>query len=127
MLFGIFIVKDALSGLRRFLANETLWKWWKMVFISPQKLVSFSRYWSFWLDFLVMYQNGLIKKIKFISNLTLLQNSVFSRKVLHKLYSYKFPICKNNISLCTMHSLPRKNSVCTVICTCSKIYGCDVV
>ena len=30
--------------------------------ISPQKLFSFTRYLSFCLDFLVMYQNGLIKK-----------------------------------------------------------------
>ena len=26
-----------------------------------------------------------------------------------------------------LQSLPRKNSVCTVICTCGKIYACDVV
>ena len=32
-----------------------------MLFISPQKLIPFSRYSSFCLDFLVMYQNGLIK------------------------------------------------------------------
>ena len=34
-----------------------------MFFISAQKLFSFSRYLSFCLDFLVMYQNSLIKKI----------------------------------------------------------------
>ena len=39
-----------------------------MVFISPQKLFSFSRYSIFCLDFLVMYQNGLIKEIRLISN-----------------------------------------------------------
>ena len=39
-----------------------------MLFISPKKLFSFSRYLSFCLDFLVMYQNGLIKKIRLISN-----------------------------------------------------------
>ena len=33
----------------------------KMLFILPQKLFSFSRYSSFCLDFLVMYQKGLIK------------------------------------------------------------------
>ena len=38
------------------------------LFISPQKLFSFSRYLSFCLDFLVMYRNGLIKKIRLISN-----------------------------------------------------------
>ena len=38
-----------------------------MVFISPEKLFSFWRYLSFCLDFLVIYQNGLIKKIMLIS------------------------------------------------------------
>ena len=38
-----------------------------MVFTSPQKLFSFWRYLSFCLDFLVIYQNGLIKKIMLIS------------------------------------------------------------
>ena len=42
-------------------------KWWKML-ISPWKLFSFSRYSSFCLDILVMYGNGLIKKIRLISN-----------------------------------------------------------
>ena len=40
----------------------------KMRFISPQKLFSLSRYFGFFLDFLVMQQNGLIRKINFISN-----------------------------------------------------------
>ena len=35
-----------------------------MLFVSPQKLFSFLRYFSFCLDFLVMYRKGLIKKIK---------------------------------------------------------------
>ena len=39
-----------------------------MLFISPQKLLLFSRYLSFCLDFLVMYQNGLIRKIRLIPN-----------------------------------------------------------
>ena len=39
-----------------------------MLFISPQKLFSFSRYLSFYLDFLIMYQKGLIKKIWLIPN-----------------------------------------------------------
>ena len=38
-----------------------------MVFTSPQKLFSFWRYLRFCLDFLVIYQNGLIKKIMLIS------------------------------------------------------------
>ena len=39
-----------------------------MLFISPQKFFSFSRYLSFCLDFLVIYQNGLIKKIRLFSD-----------------------------------------------------------
>ena len=39
-----------------------------MLFISPQNLFSFSRYLSFCLEFLVMYRNGLFKKIMLISN-----------------------------------------------------------
>ena len=38
-----------------------------MLFISPQKLFLFSRYLSFCLGLLVVYQNGLIKKIRSIS------------------------------------------------------------
>ena len=40
-----------------------------MVFISPQKLFSFSRCLSFCLDFLFMYRNDMIEKIRLISNL----------------------------------------------------------
>ena len=39
-----------------------------MLFTSPQKLFSLSRYLSFCFYFLVMYRNGLIKKIRLISN-----------------------------------------------------------
>ena len=39
-----------------------------MFFILPQKLFSFSRYLSFCPDFLFIYQNGMIKKIRLISN-----------------------------------------------------------
>ena len=39
-----------------------------MFFNSSQKLFSFSRYLSFCLKFLVMYQNGLIIKIRLISS-----------------------------------------------------------
>ena len=39
-----------------------------MVFISPQKLFSFSRYLSFCLDFLIMQQNDLKRKIRLILN-----------------------------------------------------------
>ena len=61
-------IKSALTGLRQFLATECPLKKWKMPFISLQKLFSFSKYLSFGLDFLVMYRNGLIKKIKLTSN-----------------------------------------------------------
>ena len=37
-----------------------------MLFISSQKLFSFSRYLNFCLDFLVMYGNGWIKKMRLI-------------------------------------------------------------
>ena len=39
-----------------------------MLFISHQKLFSFSRYLSYCLDFLVMYRDSLIKKIRLIAN-----------------------------------------------------------
>ena len=51
----------------KFWQLKDLWKWWKILFVSPQKLFSFSRYLSFSPDFLVMYRNGLIKKISLIS------------------------------------------------------------
>ena len=41
----------------------------KMLFNSPQKLFSSSRYLSFCLDFLLMCRNDFIKKIRLISNL----------------------------------------------------------
>ena len=40
----------------------------KMLFILPQKLFSFSRYLRFCPYFMVLSQNGLIKKIILISN-----------------------------------------------------------
>ena len=46
---------------------NALWKWWKMLLFLPLKLFSFSRYSSLSLDFLAMYKNGLIKKIRLIS------------------------------------------------------------
>ena len=33
---------------------RALWKWWKVIFISPQKLFSFSRFLTFSIDFLVV-------------------------------------------------------------------------
>ena len=38
-----------------------------MLFISPEKFFLFSRYLSFCLDVLVMFRNGLNKKIKLVS------------------------------------------------------------
>ena len=38
-----------------------------MLFISPSELFTFSRYLSFCHDFLVIYKNGLIRKIRLIS------------------------------------------------------------
>ena len=47
--------KGAFSGLRQSLATESPLYIMIYLFISPQKLFSFSRYLSFCLDFLVMY------------------------------------------------------------------------
>ena len=55
---------------------KTLWKWWKRIFVSPQKLFLFSRYLGFCLDFLVIYQNSLIRKIRLISNFTTPQSGL---------------------------------------------------
>ena len=38
-----------------------------MLFISPSKLFTFSRYLSFCFDFLVIYKNSLIRKVRLIS------------------------------------------------------------
>ena len=60
-------LKGALSGLMKFLAAESPLKWWKMLFISPWKLFSFLKYLNFCFDFLVVWKNGLIRKINLIS------------------------------------------------------------
>ena len=49
---------------------KALKRWWKMLFISHQKLFLFSRYLNFCLDFLVMQQNGLLRKIRLVSTFT---------------------------------------------------------
>ena len=59
--------KGALSGLWQSLATESPLKKMKMLFILPWKLFSSSRYLNFCFDFLVMWKNGLIKKIRLIS------------------------------------------------------------
>ena len=60
-------LNGALSCLRQLLEIESPLKWWKILFISTQKLFSFSRYISFCLDFLVIKKNDLIKKTRLIS------------------------------------------------------------
>ena len=64
---GIFF-KDALPALRQFLATENPLKMMKKAFYFTSKFLLSLRYLSFCLDFLVMYRNGLIKKIRLISN-----------------------------------------------------------
>ena len=51
------------TGLRQFLATEICLKMMRNVFISPQKLFSFSRYSKFCLEFSVQQKNCLIRKI----------------------------------------------------------------
>ena len=55
--------KGAFSGLRQLLATESPWKMMKNTYFTL-KLFSFSRYISFFLHFLVMYKNALIKKMR---------------------------------------------------------------
>ena len=57
----------AFSRLGQFLANESPIKMLKNAFYFTFKVISFSRYLNFCLDFLVMYKNGLIRKIRLIS------------------------------------------------------------
>ena len=64
--FPVSIVRGALSGLKQFLATESPLKMMKNAFYFTFQLFSFSRYLSFYLDFLVMYKNGLIRKIRLI-------------------------------------------------------------
>ena len=41
---------------------KALWKWWKMLFISPQKLFSFSRYLNFCIDFLARSKTAWLER-----------------------------------------------------------------
>ena len=66
--FYLGFLKDPLSGLREFLTIESPLKLMENAFISPQKLFSFSRNLDFCLDYSVMQQNNLIRKIRLISN-----------------------------------------------------------
>ena len=58
-------LKGQLSDLRQFLAIKSPDEKW---FISSEKIFLFSRYLSFYHDFWVMQQHGLIRKINLISN-----------------------------------------------------------
>ena len=63
--------KGTLSGMRKFLATETNLKMMNNAFYFTSKALfalMLSRCLSFWLEFLVMQQNGQIRKIMFISN-----------------------------------------------------------
>ena len=64
---GIFF-KDALPALRQFLATEGSLKMMKKAFYFTSKFLLSLSYLSFCLNYLVMYRNGLIKKIRLISN-----------------------------------------------------------
>ena len=68
----IILIKGTLSGLRQFLASESPLKMMKSAFYFTLKALFVFNI-SFCLDFLVMYQSGLIKKIRSISNFMTLQ------------------------------------------------------
>ena len=49
---------------------------WKMLFTSPQKLLLFSSYLIFFLNFMVMQQNDLIRKTRLFSNFVTSQSGL---------------------------------------------------
>ena len=61
----MLFLKGALSGVRQFLTTERPLKLMKNVFYFTSKALSVLKILSFCLDFLVVYQNGLIKKVNF--------------------------------------------------------------
>ena len=63
-IYNHIYIKCTLSGLRELLATEAPLKMIRNAFISPQTFLPFSRCLSFYLGFLIMYQNGLIKTIR---------------------------------------------------------------
>ena len=65
-LWCVLSIKSAPSALRQSLATESPLKMMKNAFYFNGKLFSFSRYLSFCFDFLVMQQNGLIRKKRLI-------------------------------------------------------------
>ena len=60
--------KGAISALRHFLATESPFKMIKNAFYFTSKALLVLKIFKLCLDFLVMYQNDLIKKIRLISN-----------------------------------------------------------
>ena len=63
----IYSLKEHSWVWNNFWQLKGLYKQWKMLFISPQKLFLFLKiFLSFCLDFLVMYLNDLIKNIRLI-------------------------------------------------------------
>ena len=60
--------KGALSGLRQFLATENTLKMMKNVFYYTSKDFFVLKIFKFCVDFLIMCQNGLIRKVGLISN-----------------------------------------------------------
>ena len=48
-----------------FPSMKSLWKWWEMLFISPLKLFSFSRFLNFCLKFLIILKKQVDQKDKF--------------------------------------------------------------
>ena len=67
------IFKGALSGLRQFLAAKSLLKMMKNAFYFTSKALFVFQIFKFFLDFLIMQQNGLIRRIRLISNFMMSQ------------------------------------------------------
>ena len=70
----------------KFWQLKVLWKWWKMLFMSPERLFSFTRYLNFCLEFLIMQRNGFIRKIRLISKFVTLQPGK-QRIIIHILHN----------------------------------------
>ena len=60
------VIKGTLSGLRQFLATKSPLKTMKSAFYFTLEALFFLKILSFYIDFLVVYKNGLIRKIKLI-------------------------------------------------------------
>ena len=69
-------LKGSGSSLKEFLAIVSPLKRWKKLFISPQMLLLFSSYVIFFLNFMVMQQNDLIRKPRLFSNFVTSQSGL---------------------------------------------------